>query len=287
MADIDTINHVGIVARSHRVICGRFEAMGFQLTPFSAHEGAWKPGGAVQPLGTGNRCVMFADSFLEILGSVDEDRPAPRITGFLQRHQGAHIICFGTADIEAVAVRLNKTGIENSGVLPLQREVKTPDGMRTMRVKRLQFTPGATAEGYIQVAQHLTPEYIHQPRFMHHANAGYRLSDVLIIADDMARLVARYAGYLGSSYAVTQSGVRFQIGDAFGLHFASAMDAARLLPGSLLPPIPGIASITFRTASVERASELLKSSGIAFVEHEEGLILPAQEAGGVAVRFER
>ena len=69
MTDIDNINHVGMVVRDLKATVARFEAMGFQLTPFSAHSGAWKPGEQVQRFGSGNRCVMFANNYLEILAS--------------------------------------------------------------------------------------------------------------------------------------------------------------------------------------------------------------------------
>ena len=287
MSGIDSINHVGIVARRHQITCHRYEEMGFVLTPFSAHEGAWKPGGAVQRLGTGNRCVMFADSFLEILGSVDEAEPAPRISNFLARHQGAHIICFGTPDIEAVAARLVKTNIKNSGVLPLQREVDTPEGARTMQVKRLQFAPGETPEGYIQVAQHLTPEYVHQPRFTRHSNGAYRLSDAMVVAAHMAPVAAAYAGFLGLEPRAEPFGVRFEIGRSFALRIVSLDQAVNVLPGTMFPPIPGIAGIVFRTNDLAGTERILR--GREFTVNETAgqgiLTIPAEEAGGVAVQF--
>jgi hypothetical protein len=289
MTDIDSINHVGIVARRHEATCERYEAMGFQLTPFSAHEGSWKSGGPVQRLGTGNRCVMFSDSFLEILGSVDEADPAPRITNFLARHQGAHIICFGSPEIEAVATRLSSAGVKNSGVLPLQRDVDTPQGMRTMKVKRLQFAPDETPEGYIQVAQHLTPEYIYQPRFTGHSNQAYRLSDAVLVADDVPAVAAAYGRFLGLAPRPDEFGIRFDIRGNFALRIILLRDAPKVLPGTLLPPIPGIAGIVFRTRDLKAAKRILEDRGFAFTETKDGDIvtIPAEEAGGVAVQFQQ
>ena len=67
--DINNINHVGMAVRDIAVTVDRYEAMGFQLTPYSPHSAAWKPGDPVQPLGSGNRCVMFESTYLEILAS--------------------------------------------------------------------------------------------------------------------------------------------------------------------------------------------------------------------------
>jgi hypothetical protein len=92
MNDIDNINHVGIVVRNLGSTAARYEEMGFQLTPYSPHSGAWKPGAPVQSFGSGNRCVMFANNYLEILGTEDPNKPTERLAGYLARHQGAHIV---------------------------------------------------------------------------------------------------------------------------------------------------------------------------------------------------
>jgi len=40
--DIDNINHVGMAVRYLGDTTARYERLGFQLTPFSPHSGAWK-----------------------------------------------------------------------------------------------------------------------------------------------------------------------------------------------------------------------------------------------------
>src|SRR6185295_7468018 len=76
--DINNINHVGMAVRDLAATARRYEAMGFQLTPYSPHSAAWKPGDPVQPLGSGNRCVMFRGTYLEVLGTEDPRQPAAR-----------------------------------------------------------------------------------------------------------------------------------------------------------------------------------------------------------------
>ena len=43
------------------------ERLGFTLTPFSAHSHRLEPGGPVLPAGTGNRCAMLKQGFIEFL----------------------------------------------------------------------------------------------------------------------------------------------------------------------------------------------------------------------------
>ena len=73
-ADIDSINHVGMAVRDLGAAARCFEAMGFMLTPYSPHSAAWKPGEAVKPQGSGNRCVMLPHNYLEVLASELGDR---------------------------------------------------------------------------------------------------------------------------------------------------------------------------------------------------------------------
>lgn len=283
--DINNINHVGIAVRNLTATARRYEAMGFQLTPYSPHSAAWKPGELVQPLGSGNRCVMFENNYLEILASEDPNKPAARITNFLKHHQGAHIICFDCEDCEFVDKRVRSQGIQTSGVIPLQREIDTPNGMRTAKFERTQFAPENSPEGYIQASRHLTPEYIYQPRYINHANGCFQLSEAIMIADDLPAITKRYQAYIGAIPLQQGAVVRFPLPLNTTLTLVSARDASAMLPGSLWPPLPGIAAVAFRTKTMEGFKDLLCGHGFTVVEIGDRLLIPAEEACGVAVLF--
>ncbi len=283
--DITNVNHVGMVVRDLAEATARYEAMGFQLTPYSPHSGAWKPGEPVKPLGSGNRCVMFPDNYLEVLASEDPAQPAERMTSFLKHHQGAHIVCFDSDDCSAVDARLRSAGVETSGVIPLQRDIDTPDGVRTARFERVQFAPKDTPEGYIQAARHLTPQYIYQPRYTAHANGCTRLSDTIIVALDPEGMARRYAAYAGVAPRRENGTTRFELPRGTALTIVPAADAAAQLPGSLLPPLPGIAAVCFTTADVAMQAKRLKAAGFTVNQTGARLLVPAEEACGLAVMF--
>jgi catechol 2,3-dioxygenase-like lactoylglutathione lyase family enzyme len=285
MHDIHSVNHVGMAVADMRAAAARYEAMGFVLTPFSAHSGAWKPGDPVTKLGAGNRCAVFARNYLEILASEHAERPAERIERFIARHQGAHIVCFGTDAPDTVDARLVAAHVATSGVIPLQRDVETPHGTRTAKFRRTQFAPEASPEGYIQAAQHLTPEYIHQARYMTHPNGVTALSHVFLVVEDVERFVERYATYLDR--APVREGVQttFRLPLA-ALSIVAARDVSAVLPGSLLPPTPCIAGVAFATPDVGAQHARLRAAGIRCTARDGRLIVPADEAFGVAVVFE-
>jgi hypothetical protein len=284
--DVWSINHVGVATRDLGATATRFAAMGFQLTPFSAHHGAWKPGAASHALGTGNRCIMFADSFLEILGHADPANPAQRILDFLARHEGAHIICFGSRDIGAIERRLARDRVPNSGVLPLERDVETPEGPATMKVHRLRFAPEGTPEGFIQVAQHHNPEVVHQPRYMRHENGCRQLGEVILLTDDVAGMSRAYAGYLGFAAAEEGGAARFAFSNGAALRILHYSAARSELPGSLLPPLPCIAAVMFRTDNLQGVRERLRAARFPFSEARGRLFVPADAAGGFGVFFD-
>lgn len=286
-ADIDSINHVGMAVRDLDTATRRFEAMGFMLTPYSPHSAAWKPGEAVKPQGSGNRCIMLPHNYLEVLASEDPARPAERIETFLRRHQGAHIICFNSETPEAIDRRLVASGIRTSGVIPLQREIDTPEGVRTAKFQRVQFAPDDSPEGYIQVARHLTPEYIYQPRYTAHANGATLLSDTLVVSDDVEHFAAKYGRYLGVP-AVREGNAwrfRFALGDRLTL--ISWRDVPDWLPGTLMAPLPCIAGVAFRVPDLASQRARLAAAGFTVREAGERMLVPAEEASGVAVLFEQ
>ena len=286
MPDIDNINHVGMAVRHLDDTVRRFEAMGFQLTPYSPHSAAWKPGEAVKPQGSGNRCVMFANDYLEILASEDPAQPAARITNFLKRHQGAHIICFNTEDPQAVDQRLGKAGIATSGVIPLQREIDTPDGVHTAKFERVQFAPEHSPEGYIQAARHLTPQYIYQPRYIVHPNGCTQLSTTFVVTDALDQFADMYSRYTGLPAIRQDHACQFRFALGTQLIIIDAKYAPQWLPGTLFPPLPAIAGVAFRCPNLADQRKRLTDKGFAFAEAQGRLVVPAEQASGVAVLFE-
>lgn len=62
--------------------------------------------------------------------------------------------------------------------------------------------------------------------------------------------------------------------------------AIQHLPGTLYPPIPGIAGIGFRCPDLAVQARRLRSARIPFIEVNQTLVVPAEEACGIAVVFE-
>ena len=158
--------------------------------------------------------------------------------------------------------------------------------MRTAKFARVQFAPDQSPEGYIQAAHHLTPQYIYQPRYIVHANRCDSLRTTFMATSDLEGFAEKYARYTGLLPVPDDHAVRFDFPLGTRLIIVEASHASSYLPGSLFPPLPAIAGVAFRCPDLNAQGSRLKKHGFAFSEAKNRLVVPAEQAGGVAVAFE-
>jgi catechol 2,3-dioxygenase-like lactoylglutathione lyase family enzyme len=283
--DIDSINHVGIAVRDLNKASALYEALGFTLSPLSVHFGTTKPDQPPEPLATGNRCAIFPHNYVEVLGIVDSGRPDWSWGRFLDRFQGGHIICFGCKDANAVHERVGQTGIPTSNVISLQRDIGTPEGVRTAKFDCVHFDRAATPEGLVQAARHRNPEYVHQPRYLTHRNGAKALANVVLSTTDPEATAERYEKLTNRSAQRNGSHYEIDLPLVSRLIFTNPQALADYLPGSLFAPPPSIAAMGFPVEDLARLEALLKQGQFTVVNAGNRLIVPAEEALGVTHYF--
>ncbi|MBN8909652.1 MAG: VOC family protein, partial [Rhodospirillales bacterium] len=130
MSTAASLDHVGIAGRDLGAMAAAFERLGFQLTPLARHSGKRTPDGPVVPFGTGNRCIMLREGYIELIAIVDPAAFSNTLDRFLARYAGIHIIALGIEDETANLDRLRQAGIDIPGVAYLERPVDDadPDG---------------------------------------------------------------------------------------------------------------------------------------------------------------
>ena len=130
----DVLDHVAVVSSRPAPLFDCYEKMGFTLSPETRHSGSVRPGGPTEPLGTGNRCAMFAEGgYLELLAVFD---PTLHCRGFperLERYEGLHILAFECTDASLAAAALRDGGTAVQGIGHLERSDDTPDGCTRAR----------------------------------------------------------------------------------------------------------------------------------------------------------
>jgi hypothetical protein len=289
--DIDHIDHSVLMTRDIYATADVYEALGFTLTPLSRHMGSAQPGGPKEPMGASNRCACFGRSYLEILGVFfDGSRDPWNVRPLVETHAGLRGLVLGTDDCELARARLSEEGLPVSGVLPLQREVATPDGTATARFRSVHVSREATPEGEVLIGQQLTPELVHQRRYLNHPNGATGLASMLLVVADgeLDAHVTRWTRILGTA---SRSSGRTHILElpegAIEIVAHSHLD--ELLPGESAPLLPILAAQTVTVTDLPAAQRLVESAGFTTRDRPHattsGFFVPAAEAAGAAVVF--
>jgi catechol 2,3-dioxygenase-like lactoylglutathione lyase family enzyme len=288
MTDIDRIDHSVLYTTDMDATAATYEALGFTLSPLSMHSGSDRPGGERRPMGAGNRCALFGANYLELLGLFGDGSIDPwNIRPLIAQYEGLHGYSFGCADAAVTEERLRNAGLSSSGVLPLQRDVETLEGSATARFQAIHLDRDLTPEGLVHAACHLTPELIHQPRYLQHASGAVHLDSVLLVVDDddLAATVRRYADILGTA-PVTDGPchvLRLPLGR---VEITGVSRLADVLPGEEAPALPYMAAQTVAVTDLNAARTLADRNGF----HTRnlpagGFFVGASQARGAALAF--
>ena len=277
------LDHVGIAGNNLGAMAEQWEALGFCLTPLARHSGKRTPDGPVVPFGTGNRCIMLREGYLELIAIVDPGAFSNTLDRFLARYAGIHILALSIADEQANLARLRAAGIEIPGVAYLERPVDDADpaGPRA-RFARLPFPD--PPEGRIQLIRHLTPDAIWQERFMVHPNHAMALAEVVLAVERPAETAARFS-LLAGRPVVPDPDCGFQLDLPRGrVRLLPPEAVAQVFPGIAIPCLPFIAGISVRTDDGAKAAErLLMERAIPHRRIAGELLVDPAATGGVAL----
>ncbi len=256
------------------------ERLGFTLTPFSAQSHRLQADGPLVPAGTGNRCVMLQNGYLEFLTPTHDTPNARQLRNAIARYTGVHLIAFGTQAPEVDFQRLETAGFLPLPPVALQRQTSTAGGGEaTARFTVVRVPPEAMTEGRIQYCQHHTPQAVWQPRWLSHANHAVGLAGVLLCVADPAEAAARYARFTGLIPQHTGQAWRLDTGRGYLLITSAAALQASL--GVKVPTLPWIAGHVID--SDDLAATRAATHGNAFGER---VLVPLPDALGGVMLFQ-
>lgn len=285
MNTAEALDHVGIAGADLGKLSTAYEELGFALTPIARHSGRRTPDGPVVPFGTGNRCAMLREGYLELIAVVDPESFTNSLESSLARYAGLHILALGIDDEEANLARMRAGGVKIPGIAYLERPVDDADpGGPKARFARL-LLPDAP-EGRIFLIRHLTPEAIWQERFLAHPNHAAGLQEVVVVTTAPAESAQRFSLLAGLPVTPDPAGgfaLRLPRGR---VRIVPPEALAGVLPGVTPPALPCIAGITIRTDDANEAiRRLVGERGIAHQEVAEGILVDPAAAGGAALLF--
>jgi hypothetical protein len=280
-----SLDHVGIAGADLATLATAFERLGFALTPLARHSGRRTPEGPVVPFGSGNRCAMLREGYLELIAIVDPEAFTNSLEFSLARYAGLHIVALGIDDEAANFDRMCAAGIDIPGIAYLERPVDDadPSGPQA-RFARL-ILPDAP-EGRIFLIRHHTPEAIWQERFLSHPNHAVALAEVIVVSAAPAETAARFSRLSGLPVSPDPA-PGFTLALPRGRVRVLAAEAlAHIFPGVAIPSLPFIAGIAITTDDGNAAiGRLLVEQAIPHRALPTGFLIDPAAAGGAAIHF--
>jgi glyoxalase-like protein len=189
------LDHTAFFVPEMDAAAAALEACGFRLTPFTVQTN--REGDKTVPSGTGNRCAMLREGYIELLAAMPSpmgDTPlAAQLRERIADHAGIHLAAFSTADAAAEHRRLSEAGFPT---LPLV-DMRRPVGDDFARFSIARIAHGTMPEGRAQFLTHRTEPLVWLPDMLDHPNGAEALTALWIAADDPAEVAARYARFTG------------------------------------------------------------------------------------------
>lgn len=278
VAAITGIDHVLIGVRDLEVAAKQWRRLGFQLTPRGRHIG-W---------GTGNYCIMFERDYLELLGIVDPAQFTNNLDRFVKTREGLMGVAFATEDSEACARQLRAAGIVPDGPKSLKRTLELPEGDVQPEFGLVMLPPAATPGIAAFICQHLTPQLVRRPEWLHHANRAKALISVTVVVDDPAAIAFDWLPIFGED-AVKTANLVTVIDTGHGhIRFTNQEGLTQLYPAlDPLPqfPTPWVAAMKIAVADKARCRDHLRFENVLAIKTGKGCIVPPEEANGIIIEF--
>lgn len=282
MPPITRLDHAIIAVANLDIAAATYRKFGFTLTPRGLHEGK----------GTGNHCIMFANTYIELLGVVDaagaEGRLAQRVTA---RGEGGIGIAYGADDADKTCAALRAAGIAAEDPVDLARPLVL-DGKREMVRFRNVMMPSLTLPETMQfVCTHTTPELTRaRHEWQLHPNGATGIETIVVSHDKPIEAVTEIEALFGPDRHAVSLGIPSQV---FGMlenakievrsrnhiennYGSDALDGA---------PATGIVALKIRVNEVDAVGAMLDMGRLPHRETKAGIVVPAKAAHGIALVF--
>jgi hypothetical protein len=272
------LDHTAFFVPAMEVAADALERCGFRLTAFTVQTN--REGDATVPSGTGNRCAMLRNGYLEILTATHDTTLSAQLRERIADHAGLHLAAFATADAAAEHRRLGEAGFPT---LPLV-DMRRPVGDDFARFTIARVAHGTMPEGRAQFLTHHTERLVWLDDMLDHPNGAKALSALWIAAADPAEPAARYARFTGRP--ARQNGQMTTIAlDRGALNFATPAylkEAMGIAPSGKLPCL---VAASIKVESLAKLESCLAGSGLAYRHTTFGIAVSLPSGLGDALLF--
>jgi hypothetical protein len=263
-------DHVVMLTTELESLAAEFEKLGFTLTPVGDH-------GPV--FGTANRCVTFADHYVEVIGIRAETQANAPLRGFLPHSAAVSMVSLLSEDIDATHRDLQERGLTVQPPFHISRQMSTPDGS----VRPLEFsvlTPMLPVEVPPFFTMRKDTAAMSAPQWRAHANGATRLSKAEIEVHDPKGTAVAYE-QLGASVRVEGERRIVAGGDpTVALAPIGSVDI-----GPRVAPSERYSVLTFVVAGLDATRRALSDRKVAFRDVAGAIVTEIAGSRRCAVRF--
>src|SRR5437868_14027970 len=168
------LDHVAHFVPEMDAAAAALERCGFRLTPFTAQTN--RVDGQPVPAGTGNRCAMLRQGYVEILTAVATPGGntvlARQLRERIADHVGLHLAAFSSADAAAEHRRLAEAGFATLPLVDMRRPVTTHTGSEDARFHIARIAHHVVPAGRAQFLTHPTESLGCLVVLLHRANVS-------------------------------------------------------------------------------------------------------------------
>jgi hypothetical protein len=253
------LDHVVLLTRQFEAMTAAFEQMGFLLTPVGEHG---------PDAGTANRCITFADHYVEILG-VRTDTPmnAP-LRALLEHGPAVNMVALLSHDIAATFGDLQQRGVPAQPPFHISRDMAA-GGKVESSVVVVMPAPGAELPPFF--CQQKTPQTMFAPQWRRHPNGATSLISVDVEAHDPKQASAAFENVGAAVRAAGGRQILTDDGPAVTLTSIGRVQLGRANSGSG----KRACALTMAVSSVDAARSVLESRKTAFREVDGSLVMEA------------
>jgi len=261
------LDHVAHFVPAMEPAAAALERCGFRLTPFTVQTN--REGGATVASGTGNRCAMLRNGYVEILVATSDSPLSAQLRERLAHHTGLHLAAFGTADAGAEHARLAGAGFETLPLVDMRRPVIRDGVTDDARFTIARIAHGSMPEGRTQFLAHHTERLVWRTDYLDHPNGAIALNALWLAADDPAEAAARFARFTGRPAQARGPVMTIRL-DRGALHVATPAFLHEHLGIVPAGPTPCLVATTILVEDFGRLRECLDRPGVA----HRGITLP-------------
>ena len=253
-----------------------YKRLGFQLTARGHHT-----------LGSSNHLAIFNENYLELLGY--EPERGDKRKELWQAPLGLTGLVWKTLNADNEFRHLQEQGLAGDPPASFERPVTLPDGEHTeARFRTVRVRQDLIPNGRSFFCQHFTPQAVWQSSWQEHANGVQHISEFLLVAPDPINSVQVYRSLFGMQF--------IQQSREGSLLIKAGKATVRIAPatyfnsrfGDLPSDYDGttrMVALSLKTDSLNKVKQVLLQGNVSFREYPEEIIVEADNAFNLALRF--